>query len=176
MKTTYEKVLEHATYQDRLAKLALMEEQRVFCKHDLEHSLEVARIALQVARGNDLQISEDVIKTTALLHDMGRVEQYEQGVSHVEASVAFAREILLLLDTDNTMIDVICDAIQNHSRRDLAKERFANAFAISTLKELISHADQFSRKCYMCRAYDACKWHPEEKIQKEYYEDRKERV
>ncbi len=169
MKRISERVFEHSTYQKRLKELEAFEENRNFCKHDLEHFREVGRIATSVARENGLQMSSDLIMTASLLHDMGRVEQYKQGISHAEASVAFAREILLSLLVDENEIQCICDAIGKHSRRQCASKRFCDVNQLQTLGELLSYADQFSRKCYACSAIMDCKWKNEEKILREYY-------
>ena len=169
MKRISERVLEHSAYQKRLKELEAFEENRSFCKHDLKHFQEVGRIATLVAKENGLQVSSDLIMTASLLHDMGRVEQYKQGISHAEASVAFAREILLSLLVDENEIQCICEAIGKHSHRQCASKRFRDAYQLQTLSELLSYADQFSRKRYACSAFNECKWKKEEKILREYY-------
>lgn len=169
MKRISERVFEHSAYQKKIKELEAIEENRIFCKHDLEHFQEVGRIATLVAKENGLPMSSDLIMTASLLHDMGRVEQYKQGISHAEASVAFAREILLSLLVDEHEIQCICDAIGEHSRRQCASKRFRDANQLRTLGELLSYADQFSRKCYACSAINDCKWKKEEKILREYY-------
>ena len=39
-------------------------------------------------------MSKDIIYATALLHDLGRADQYEKGISHEEAGAILAEEIL----------------------------------------------------------------------------------
>lgn len=162
-------------YQSKLQKLCQYEEDRRYCRHDLEHFREVGRIAGIVARNNKLDFSQDLIDTCALLHDMGRVEQYESGISHDKASVAFAREILFYLKCDEPYIQTVCEAIAGHSNRYCAGERYKKAEELRSLGEIISYGDQFSRKCYVCQAASRCKWTKAEKIDREYYEKNEDR-
>ena len=50
------KLLESVEYKNRLRKLKEMEQDRVYCRHDLDHFLHVARIAclLSVEQGLEL--------------------------------------------------------------------------------------------------------------------------
>lgn len=169
MEELAEKLRNNRLYQKELEKLISYESNRIFCKHDLTHFKEVARIATVVARQNQLFISVSEIEITALLHDMGRVKQYEKGISHEKAGVAFAREILFSLGCDKKMVHRVCHAIAQHSQRQNVQLRMANVHKIQELGELISYADQFSRTCYCCNAKKECKWKEEEKIKKAYY-------
>lgn len=170
MKSIVEQLLEYPLYQEYKNELSAFEESRMFCKHDLDHFEEVGRIACIVARENHLSIPEDEILLAAYLHDLGRVKQYESGISHGEASAALAREILCSLECQEEWISEICDAVASHSNRYDARLRYQNAKNITSLAELLSYADHFSRKCYQCVAAEACKWDAKEKITREYYE------
>ena len=166
-----DEVLQHPYYLRQLQVLQTYEQDRCFCRHDMAHFQEVARIAKVIAGQNSLSIPQEMITLAALFHDMGRVQEYEQTISHAEASAAFAREILFALDYPSTRIEEICQAILAHSRRQDAEVRYARAFQIRTLGELISYADQLSRKCYMCSAASDCKWPKEQRILQNYYPD-----
>ncbi len=102
---------------------------------------------------------------------MGRVEQYEQDISHDKASVAFAREILFSLKWSEKDIQMVCEAISSHSHRLDANERYDKKETLKTLGELLSFADHFSRKCYACQVQKECKWSQEEKVMKEYFNE-----
>ena len=60
-------------YVKLLNELNELEENRVFCKHGIEHFLDVARIAYIKVLENKLSYSKEVIYAIALLHDIGRV-------------------------------------------------------------------------------------------------------
>ena len=169
MKLIAERLLNSQLYQSKLQKLCSYEADRIYCRHDLAHFREVGRIAGVVARENKLVFSQDLIDTCALLHDMGRVEQFESGISHEKASVAFAREILLYLGCEEDYICTVCDAIAHHSRRYEIKKRYGDAKKLTELGEILSYGDHFSRKCYKCQAARKCKWPSSEKIDREYY-------
>ena len=68
---------------------------RVFCLHGIEHSLDVARIGYIKNLEQGLSFRQDVIYAMALLHDIGRCEEYASGKSHHEAGAELARPILL---------------------------------------------------------------------------------
>lgn len=162
-------LLQHPIYRARLTHLEELEKERIYCGHDLEHFLRVGHIAEQVVEKNQLSLPAEAIWGAALLHDMGRVEQYQQGISHDKASVAFAREILFSLKWDDEVIDMICEAVGAHSHRKNVKDRWEKMTELSSLGEVLSFADHFSRKCYCCQAADSCKWSEHEKIDKAYF-------
>lgn len=166
-----DRLLQHPKYRARLELLQEMEQNRIYCGHNLEHFMKVGCIAEQVVVKNELPFSEDVIFGAALLHDVGRVEQYRQGISHEKASVAFAREILFSLNWDVSDIEMVCEAIGSHSHRQCAADRWEKMSALVSLAEVISFADQFSRTCYRCHVADTCKWKEEEKINKAFFEE-----
>lgn len=169
MEKRTEELLNNRLYQEELEKLLSYEKDRMFCKHDLTHFKQVAHIASVVARQNQLSIPEAEIEITALLHDMGRVKQYEKGISHEKAGVAFAGEILFSLGCDLDMVHRVCHAIAHHSMRENSEFRLTKAHEMKELGELISYADQFSRTCYSCKVRGECKWKEEEKIKRAYY-------
>ena len=88
----------HPLYQNELNKLQLLETDREFCRHTPEHFLDVARLAYIRALEENAPISKELIYCTALLHDIGRARQYEDGTPHDEAGAAIAGQILNELD------------------------------------------------------------------------------
>lgn len=84
------KLLESVEYKNRLRKLKEMEQDRVYCRHDLDHFLHVARIACLLSVEQGLELDKEQVYLCALLHDLGRVEEYGAGISHAEASGAAA--------------------------------------------------------------------------------------
>lgn len=171
MRKQIERLLQHPIYQKRLALLQELEGNRIYCGHDLSHFFAVGRIAETLSKENHLSHSNDVLWASALLHDMGRVEQYQQGISHDKASVAFAREILLSLGWDQADMELVCEAIGSHSKRFAVKDRWENRTELRSLAEVLSFADHFSRKCYECKGADSCKWPEEERINQKFFEE-----
>ena len=84
----------HPLYQTELHKLQLLEADREFCRHTPEHFLDVARLAYIRALEENYPVSKELIYCTALLHDIGRARQYEDGTPHDEAGAAIAGQIL----------------------------------------------------------------------------------
>ena len=58
----------------------------------------MSRIAYMMVLEKNLQYSKEVIYAIGLLHDIGRVEQYEKGIGHHIASFNIAKEILKDID------------------------------------------------------------------------------
>ncbi len=126
-----------------------LEKDRVFCRHGIEHSLDVARILYILVLENSLDISKDIIYAAALLHDIGRYAQYEANISHHQAGADIGRRLLDRYDFTNEEIDIICDAIASHHSMEEDN---------NTLKSLLYKADKISRNCFDCGAYEDCYW------------------
>ena len=87
-------IVKHPLYQYNQQKIEEAEKDRFFCKHGREHALDVARILYIQILEHDLPIKKDVVYGTALLHDIGRWEQYEKRIPHHEAGAKIAGSIL----------------------------------------------------------------------------------
>lgn len=141
-------ILQNDIFKLNMEKLEKLEENREFCRHGINHSLDVARIAYIMTLENGLDYSKDIIYAIALLHDIGRVMQYEKGVSHHEGSVILAEEILKDTSYDDEEISIIIEAIKNHRNKE----------NVSEFNKLIFKSDKLSRNCFMCKSYDECYW------------------
>ena len=137
-----------------LKDLTRLEADRVFCRHTPEHFLDVARLAYIFALERKLNCSRELIYCTALLHDIGRAEQYITGTPHDEAGVRIAETILSDLDFSSEEKEAILSAIEEH--RSSGKET-------SILSQLIYEADKKSRNCFLCEAEPQCYWSPQKK-------------
>ena len=58
------RIIEHPAYKEALAEIAIREENRIFCRHNTEHFMNVARIAmiLNLEEDKDVDISSTMIK------------------------------------------------------------------------------------------------------------------
>ena len=77
-----QKLYRHPLYQECLEKNKKAEETRIFCKHGMEHFMDVARIAYILSVDRAYAISKEIIYVAALLHDIGKWKQYEDGTPH----------------------------------------------------------------------------------------------
>lgn len=142
------KIFNSSMYRQELVCIVEDEKDRVYCKHDIEHFLDVARIAYIINLEQSLGYSKDIIYAIALLHDIGRHREYKEGVNHHKASAEIARFILKEADYNINEIKVIEEAILYHRNRT----------NMNKLNELIYKADKLSRKCYTCNSIETCKW------------------
>lgn len=141
-------IWKHPLYQTELHKLQLLEADREFCRHTPEHFLDVARLAYIRALEENYSVSKELIYCTALLHDIGRARQYEDGTPHDEAGAVIAEQILKELGFSPEEIQAIVSAIRGH--RAETKQ--------TILGQLIYRADKKSRNCFSCKAEPECYW------------------
>lgn len=125
-----------------------LEKHRKFCRHNINHFLDVARIAYIISLEEKLSLKKDIIYAAALLHDIGKWQQYENNTPHNEASAKLAIEILKASNFDDAEIDLITNAIKNHRHENRA----------SDLSYVLYKSDKLSRKCFKCKVADKCKW------------------
>lgn len=150
----YREIICDKEYQKMLGTIGEYEKNRQFCCHTLEHFCDVARIMYILALEEGSMLEQDIIYTTALLHDIGRAWEYEKGIPHDQASVEFARELLARYHYYEEEIHAITRAIGNHreSSEDLEED---------TLSYYLYQADKLSRNCFSCKARKQCKWSEE---------------
>lgn len=139
-------------YQEELKAITEAEVSRRFCRHTLEHFLDVARLMYIRSLEEGSPLDREVIYAAALLHDLGRGMQYREGTPHQEAGVVLARELLPECGFDPEEIRQIVSAIENHRGKDSQE----------VLARYLYQADKLSRNCFVCPASDECYW-PEEK-------------
>ena len=87
-------VLRHPLYQQYYKELREEERDRIFCCHQMEHLLDVARIAYIRNLENNLGYSKELLYTTAILHDIGKALQYKEKIPHEIAGAQIAEKIL----------------------------------------------------------------------------------
>ena len=145
-------ILCHQAFTAALAELHAQERERIFCRHGLEHLLDVARLMYIYDREAELGIAQETLYAAALLHDIGRTVQYRDGTPHDEAGVRLARPILEDCGFTEQEIMEILTAIGGHRAPGVT----------APLGRLLYRADKKSRPCYACPAVGECNW-PEEK-------------
>ena len=148
----------HPLYQEYYRRLERMEESRIFCRHQMPHLLDVARIARIRSLEDGMELDADVIYATAILHDIGKSLQYEEKIPHETAGVRIAGEILDSLDGEAAFTEeekrMILTAIRGHRRLRQDPE---------PLERLLYESDKASRMCLVCPAERMCDWSEEKK-------------
>ena len=143
-----DKILKNEKFRAYLDKTADYEKDRIYCLHDIAHAFDTARIAYIKSLEGGVKIDKEIIYAAALIHDIGRCAQYDDGTPHDEASVILGREILEECGFGADEIRQILTAVAEH-RTD--KER-------SVLGRILFEADNKSRMCMLCDARPTCKW------------------
>lgn len=87
-------VICHPLYLEYYHRLERAEKERIFCRHQMSHLLDVARIAYIRNLEKGYGFRKDVIYAAAVLHDIGKALQYEEKVPHEIAGERIAGEIL----------------------------------------------------------------------------------
>lgn len=149
----YNLIVQNELYIDLLKRLDVAEADRIFCRHGIGHLLDVARIAYIMVLEVGAEYSKDVVYAAGLLHDIGRVAQYETGAEHHKAGVPVAAQIMEQCGYSLEEISLVCDAIGAH--RSVQEG--------NGLSDMLYKADKLSRNCFLCKAYDECNWNENKK-------------
>lgn len=149
------RILRSESYKRHLQENRVAEEGRIFCHHNMEHFLDVARIAMIFNLEEGLGIPRDMIYGAALLHDIGRHEQYETGIPHETASARIAPDILADCGYDAEEIREIVESIAGHRDTESGQRQ--------DLTGILYRADKASRACFACKAAGQCSWSEERK-------------
>ncbi len=177
-------ICRHPEYIEKMNVIRLAEAGRIYCCHDMDHLLDVARLMYirsletglirgggKFAEGgrpsmnegrseNSVRISKEMIYAAALLHDIGRADQYTNGTPHDEAGAKTAEHILSECGFTPEETELITGAILGHRGDGPSGENGGDTEEL--FSKMLREADKKSRPCYRCRAADTCKW-PDEK-------------
>ena len=148
-------ILQHTLYQSCRRQIDEKEKDRIFCGHDMGHLLDVARLAWIFNLEANQEISKERIYAAALLHDIGRHIQYENGTPHQIAGLPIAEQILTDCGFYPEEMKEILYAIENHRNKEMLKR--------DDLAGILYRADKMSRCCFGCRAEKECNWSTEKK-------------
>lgn len=149
--TRIDMIFNHPLYKSILSETKKLEKDRMYCLHGLEHAMDVARIAYILALEEYVPVRKDIIYASALLHDLGRAEQYKSNLNHTEESVKLAEQILPQCGFSQEEISDIISAIRSHSDEGGVG-----------LTSLLQRADKLSRMCLVCKSIATCKWKKDE--------------
>lgn len=144
------RIIGHPLYQEYLKRISDWEKDREFCRHNTVHFMDVARIAMILNEQDDYKIEKECIYATALLHDIGRWQQYETGICHARASAQLASAILEDCGFSPVECERILSAISTHRQEEVKEQKNLNG--------LLYRADKLSRPCYFCEQEKNCNW------------------
>lgn len=147
-----EAIRNHPLYVEQYEKLKEAEKDRKFCCHQMEHLLDVARIAYIFSLEQHMSIRKEVIYAAALLHDIGKCRQYMDGTPHEKASAEIAD--VILGDLPKEMFSG--EEKQNIIRAILGHRKYRED--MDTLEKLLYTSDKYSRKCFACEVEKECNW------------------
>ncbi|MEW5784337.1 MAG: HD domain-containing protein [Bacillota bacterium] len=145
-------VLFDEQYRLYLLKNMAPEEYRVFCNHNFEHMLTVARLVyLLLLEENCRFISKEMAYAAGLLHDIGRWKEYQDGTDHALQSAILADPILERAGFAAAERDLITKAIAQHRGKEKTDTHY------SPLSKALRKADSMARLCFQCGALKDCR-------------------
>lgn len=149
------RIIHNQAYRECVAQNKAAERERIFCRHDMGHFMDVARIGQIINLEEKCGILPELIYAAALVHDIGRYVQYADKTPHEKASAMLAPAILIESGFDHKETDVIIDAVLHHRDENIKEER--------SLRGILYRADKLSRACYACEAQKLCDWKTDKK-------------
>lgn len=148
------RILVNETYRKELDTLRKLEKDRIFCGHDIEHFLDVARITMIICTEKGIDVMPDLIYSASLLHDIGRSKEYTENIPHHMAGKETAEKILDEVSCDECMKKKILSLILNHRNQQNEKD---------SLESIFYTADKKSRLCFACASRNMCNWQEDRK-------------
>ncbi|MDO4393715.1 MAG: HD domain-containing protein [Bacillota bacterium] len=154
-----QRIYEHPVYARELKKLEADEQERRFCRHGMNHIMDVARICCIYCMRDGIidneNLSPELIYATAMLHDIGRHSENCDGIPHEDAGASIAEAVMRDCGFKKEEIIWAINGIKDHRRSEASNEvDVMNRFA-----DNLRLADKKSRPCYRCDVRDECKWH-----------------
>lgn len=141
-------IIRNKEYNELLSEIEELEKDRVFCRHNMVHFLDVARIGSLICYEDGINIEKGLIYAAALLHDIGRGAQYKDGTPHEKASAELAGKILKQCGFSKNETAAIIEAIREHGNEGVKGRK--------DLAGVLYRADKLSRKCFECKAINEC--------------------
>lgn len=149
------KIMNNELFKRNMSLIEIKEKRRKYCKHDFRHLIDTARIAHILNLENHLGIQKDVVYAAALLHDVGKIVEYDEGLEHHVVGAELCVEILREAGYSDQEVLLIKKAILKHRDPNVRQEL--------SLSGIIYCADKLSRPCLDCKVQPKCDWDEEKK-------------
>ena len=156
------RILSHPLYREYYGKLERLEKDRKFCRHQMGHLLDVARIACIRNLEEGLGLDKEIIYAAAVLHDIGKSLQYEKKIPDETASEQIAKEILDSLTGEPSEVPLFSEEEKRKILTAVRGHRKLREDA-EPLEKLLYESDKASRLCFVCPAEPDCDWSMEKK-------------
>lgn len=137
------RLLEDTDFLERVERIDKLEQKRKFCRHGMEHMLSVARIAWIMNLEQNLGEEKEFLYLCAMLHDIGREQEYQTGLPHEVGSSQIAKEYLIQIQYPEQKSERLLNWIGEHRKAE---------------GTLFWEADKRSRTCCTCKATKDCHW------------------
>lgn len=138
------KIYSHPVYIECVERIKKNEKNRKFCLHNLQHSLDTARIGYIYILENNIDIDKELFYAAALLHDAGRYT----GIPHNRSGAEIAKIIMPECGFTEDETATVVDAIAAHRTKTNDND----------FSSILYMADKKSRICFECNAADECYW------------------
>ncbi|WP_054740226.1 HD domain-containing protein [Cellulosilyticum ruminicola] len=158
-------ILKHKSFMAYVHAIKACENKRIYCKHNMSHFMDVARLTYLKILTAEISLDQSIIYAAALLHDIGKFQQYKESIPHEKASAQLAPAILKDCGYTNAEIKLIVQMIRYHRGFTLDVDD-TNAPISAETKRIIAlfqEADKQSRMCFACNAHSTCNWPNEKK-------------
>ena len=76
------RIIKDPLWKEKIAEIRRFEAKRRFCGHGIPHLVAVARIAYIESMEQRADVDPEILYAAALLHDIGRGEEYRNGTPH----------------------------------------------------------------------------------------------
>lgn len=148
-----DRICRHPLWRSLLAAIAARERDRPYCRHDITHLTDAARLAWIENLERGLGVPKALIYAAALVHDLGRAGP--DGAAHERAGLDPAREILDDCGFTPAERDAVLEAVSLHRNPETARR--------DDLAGLLYRADKSSRLCLLCPSESGCNWPADKK-------------
>ncbi len=155
-----QRILNHPQFKKYMELNSRSEKDRKFCLHDIQHVMDVARVAYIISLENKYDLDKEIIYITALLHDIAKWKQYSQKADHAAEGAVLAREILEDLNIDKGDTEMILNAIAMHRKKEGHS---------TPLSKVLYEGDKSCRQCVSCSMVEECNWYASGEIPVLYY-------
>lgn len=146
------RILKNEKFKQYIDTVELIERERIYCRHGLEHCIDVARITMLLSYEENIVLDKELVYAAAVLHDIGRSSP---NAEHHKKNAELAEPILKVCGFSPAEREKIEEVIENHGNNDVADEK--------SFRGLFYRADKLSRSCYGCKAAAFCYWDGEKK-------------